>query len=120
MNYILNLNDRPFKAIKAGTKKVEGRTMTSYDKTSYGKMKSQDRIVFTNNVTGEKLETEIVFIHHYRNVKEMLEKEGVENIMSSTPKTIENGIKNYNLFTGYKEGIKKNGIYAIGIKLLKK
>ncbi len=83
-------------------------------------MKPQDRITFINNVTGEKMETEIVFIHHYGNVKEMLEKEGVENVMSSTPKTIECGIKNYNQFSGYKDGIKKNGIYAIGIKSLKK
>ena len=26
MNYNLSLNDRPFKAIEAGTKKIEGRT----------------------------------------------------------------------------------------------
>ena len=31
MNYDLGLMDRPFKAIKAGTKKIETRVPTSYD-----------------------------------------------------------------------------------------
>lgn len=48
----------------------------------------------------------------------MLEAEGVRNVLSSEPKTIEHGIESYNSFQGYKEGIRKNGIYAIGIKSL--
>lgn len=60
----------------------------------------------------------MTFVHHYHSVKEMLETEGVRNVLSSEPKTIEHGIKNYNSLEGYKEGIKKNGIYAIGIKPL--
>ena len=43
MKYILDLNDRPFKAIKAGTKKIEGRTPTSWDKTPYDKLQKGDR-----------------------------------------------------------------------------
>jgi ASC-1-like (ASCH) protein len=48
----------------------------------------------------------------------MLEQEGVENLLSGEPKTIEHGIESYNSLTEYKEGIIKNGIYAIGVKLL--
>jgi len=118
MKYTLDINDRPFKAIKAKSKKVEGRTPTSFDKTPYTKLRPGDLIRFINNVSNESLETKISFVHHYPNVKEMLEKEGVENVLSSEPKTVEHGIESYNLLTGYKEGINKNGIYAIGLRLL--
>lgn len=118
MKYTLYINDRPFKAIKARSKKVEGRTSTSFDKTPYTKLRPRDLIRFINNLSKESLETKISFVHHYPNVKEMLEKEGVENVLSSEPKTIKHGIESYNSLTSYKEGIKKNGIYAIGLELL--
>ena len=44
MKYILDLNDRPFKAIKAGTKKIEGRTPTSWDKTPYDELQKCDLV----------------------------------------------------------------------------
>lgn len=117
MKYILDLNDRPFEAIKAGTKKIEGRTPTSWDKTPYDKLQNGDVIYFINNVTNEEMDVDILFIHHYPNTKTMLEAEGVENVLSSELKTIEHGIESYNSHTEYKEVIKKNGIYAIGVKL---
>ena len=119
MKYILNINDRPFRAILAGIKKVEGRTPTQFDKTPFHKLKPGDLIIFINNVSNKSLEVKVDFIHHYPNVKEMLEKEGVGNVLSSEPKTIKHGIETYNSLKGYKEGIEKNGIYAIGLELLK-
>lgn len=116
MKYLLDLNDRPFKAIKAGIKKVEGRTPTSWDKTPYDKLQNGDTIHFINNVMKEEMDVEVLFVHHYLSVKKMLKKEDVENVLSSEPKTIERGIEGYNEIKEYKEGIKKNGIYAIGIK----
>lgn len=118
MKYILDLNDRPFKAIKAGTKRIEGRTPTSWDKTPYDKLQKGDTIHFVNNVTNEKIDVNVLFVHHYPDTKTMLELEGVENVLSSEPKTIEHGIDSYNSHTEYAEGIKKNGIYAIGIRPL--
>lgn len=115
MKYTLEINERPFRAILAGTKKVEGRTPTKSDETPFDKLKSGDLITFVNNVSKERLEVKVYFVHHYPNVKEMLEKEGVENVLSSEPKTVEHGIESYNSLRGYKEGIKKNGIYAIGL-----
>lgn len=118
MKYVLDLNDRPFKAIKAETKKIEGRTPTSWDNTPYDKLQNGDLIHFTNNVTKEELDVEVLFVHHYHDVKSMLETEGIENVLSSEPKTIEHGMESYNLLKGYKEGILKYGIYAIGVKPL--
>lgn len=112
----MDLNDCPFNAIKAGIKKIEGRTPTSWDKTPYNKLQKGDIIHFINNVTNEEMDVEVLFIHHYSDVKSMLEVEGVENVISSEPKTIEHGIESYNSHTEYKEAIKKNGIYAIGVK----
>jgi ASC-1-like (ASCH) protein len=118
MKYILDLNDRPFKAIRAGTKKIEGRTPTAWDKTPYDKLEEGDIIHFINNVTNEEMDVNVLFVHHYFNTKSMLEAEGVENVLSGEPKTVEFGVESYNAFQGYKEGIKKNGIYAIGVKPL--
>lgn len=119
MEYTLDINDRPFKAILAGTKKVEGRTPNKFDKTPFDKLKPGDSITFVNNVSNEILEVKVTFVHHFLNVKEMLEKEGVQNVLSSEPKTVEHGIESYNSLEGYKEGIKKNGIYAIGLTVIR-
>lgn len=115
MRYNLDLNDRPFKATKAGTKKIKGRTPTPWDKTPYNKLQKGDIIHFINNVTNEEMDVEIIFVHHYPDTKSMLEAEGVENVLSGEPKTTEHGIESYNTLKGYKEGIVKNGIYAIGV-----
>ena len=117
MKYTLDINNRPFRAILAGTKKVEVRTTTQFDKTPYNKLESGDSITFINNESNATLTVSVVFVHHYSDVKEMLEKEGVQNVLSSGPKTITHGVKSYNSLYGYKEGIKKYGIYAIGLEL---
>lgn len=118
MEYTLDLNDRPFRAILAGTKKVEGRTSTKHDKTPFDKLIPGDLITFINNVSNETLKVKVSFVHHYPNLKEMLEKEGMQNVLSSEPKTVEHGVESYNSLEGYREGIKINGIYAIGLELL--
>ena len=118
MKYIFDTNDRPFKAILAGTKKVEGRTPTVLDKTPYDKLKPGDTLDIINNASGETLKVMIRYVNHYPDVKKMLEIEGPENVLSSEPKTVEHGIKSYDSLNGYKEGIRMNGIYAIGLKLM--
>ena len=118
MKYVLDLNDRPFNAIKAGIKKIEGRTPTSWDKNPYDKFQKGDTIHFINNVTNEEMDVDVIFVHHYSDTRSMLEAEGAENVLSGEPKTIEHGIESYNSFQGYKEGIIQNGIYAIGVKPL--
>lgn len=114
MNYRLNLNDRPFKAIKAGTKKIEGRVKTSWEKTPLDKLQAGDILTFTNNVTYEQMNCEVLAVRHYKDVRAMLEAEGVQNVLSSG-EDIEGGIESYNTHTEYKENIPKFGIYAIAI-----
>ncbi len=115
--FTLHLPERPFRAIQRGTKKIEGRSPDSKD-NKYEEMKPGDTLFFEHEETGEKLKTEILFIHHYPDVKQMLLTEGVDNVLSSEPKTIERGIESYNSISDYKERISKFGIYAIGIKPL--
>jgi ASC-1-like (ASCH) protein len=116
MNYNLELNDRPFKAIKAGTKKVEGRTPKDSDDKRYEEMVPGDTLTFTNNVTNEVMTVEVLFVRHYKTVRKMLETEGTKNVLSSGL-DVEGGIKSYNSLDGYEKGIKKFGIYAIGVKV---
>lgn len=114
MNYNLNLNDRPFLAIKAGTKKIEGRVRTSKN-TFYSDLIPGDTITFTNKATGEKMLVDVLGIRQYPDTRKMLEAEGVENVLSSGM-DIEGGIESYNSFSEYKENIPKYGIWAIEVK----
>src|SRR3989344_2068695 len=113
--YILYLRDRPFYAIKAGTKTIEGRVPTSWDTTPFKEMKKGEQITFIRESDNEKLITIVRFIHHYPDVKTMLQIESVSNILSSGG-TIATGIKSYHAIEEYKENIPIYGIYAIGIE----
>ena len=115
MDYNLNLNERPFNAIKAGTKKIEGCTPNDEHDERYAKMIAGDSITFTNNITNEKMTCKVLSIIKYPDVRSMLEAEGTKNVLSSGL-NVEGGIKSYNSLEGYKERIKKFGIYAIGVK----
>jgi len=124
MNYSLGLPERPFRAIQNGTKKIEVRVPTKEKtlpgKNIYGQMNTGDTITFTNEDTGEVMVADILFVHHYSDVKSMLAAEDVENVLSSEPKTIEAGIKAYYKLADYKKNIPLFGIYAIGIKPVNK
>jgi ASC-1-like (ASCH) protein len=115
MKYSLETNDRPFNAIRAGTKKVEGRVPTSYDNTPYDKIKPSDRIAFIRESDKKIMETEVLYVKHYKNARAMLESEGTERVLSSGG-DIEQGVASYNSFREYKENISKFGIYAICIE----
>jgi ASC-1-like (ASCH) protein len=116
MNYNLELNDRPFKAIRAGTKKIETRVPTSYDKTPYAELEIGDTFTLTNNITNEVMKVEILGVRHYPNVRSMLEAEGTRNTLSSGL-DINGAIERYNtVFEEYKENIPRFGIYGIEIR----
>lgn len=117
MKFTLHLPERPFNAIKNGTKKIEGRVPKT-NNSKYHKMRSGDMIDFQLEPGKEILHTKIVFVHHYGNFRDMLETEGVQNVLSSEPKTIEHGIELYNSLTKYKENVKKYGVFAIGIQTI--
>jgi ASC-1-like (ASCH) protein len=117
MNYNLKLNDRPFQAIKSGTKKIEGRTPKNEADNRYDQMKTGDTITFTNNTSQETMVCEVLFVNKYADVRSMLEAEGVKNVLSSSG-NIEKGVESYNNISNYKDRILKYGIYAIGIKVI--
>lgn len=117
MEYSLHLNDRPFEAIKAGTKKIEGRTPRDKHDKRYDQMVAGDVLIFINNVTNEELSCEVLFVNKYSDVRSMLEVEGIKNVLSSGL-DIKGGIQSYNSLDGYEERIKKFGIYAIGVKTI--
>ena len=116
MEYFLNLNPRPFEAIKNGTKKIEGRVPTEHNKNvPFNKIKKGDAIIFNNIFNKEKMKVRVLGVKHYPSFKEMLESEGTERVLSSKG-NVEEGIKSYESLSGYKEGVKKHGVYAIEIK----
>ena len=118
MNYNIDLNDRPFKAIKAGTKRIETRVPTSWDQTPYNELKVGDTITFTNNTNGDLLKVDILGVRNYPDVRSLLEAEGTRNTLSSGL-GIEEAIERYNtVFEEYRENIPKFGIYAIEVKLV--
>jgi ASC-1-like (ASCH) protein len=116
MHYHFNLHDLPFHAIKNKTKKVEGRAMKD-ENDRYKNIKQGDTIVFENEENHEKIMTVVQFVHHYPTIREMLESEGIENVLSKGL-TIEEGIESYYAINTYKERVKSFGIYAIGIKVI--
>ena len=121
MNYPLDIRDRAFNAIKSGKKKVEGRVPSERNKIPYHQMKKGDTITFRNESTGEILVVKIAYVHHYSDVRSMLEieaaKYGSINAIISAGNTVNEGIELYHSIPGYKENILKNGIYAIGLEV---
>lgn len=67
MKHNMNLNNRPFKSIKEGTKTIELRL--NDEKRSL--LKVGDEIEFTNRDTNEKLSVDIINLYKYPNFKEL-------------------------------------------------
>ncbi|MBP8688539.1 MAG: ASCH domain-containing protein [Bacilli bacterium] len=63
----MNLNNRPFKSIKEGTKTIELRL--NDEKRSL--LKVGDEIEFTNRDTNEKLSVDIINLHKYPSFEEL-------------------------------------------------
>lgn len=114
MEYKLNLNNRAFDAIKAGTKKIEIRVTTDKNKINYKDIKKGDILEFAND-RAEKIKCLVKENVWYENSLKLLEMEGTRFTLSST-NDINKGIDSINRFTGYKDGIEKNGIHAIHIE----
>ena len=67
MKHNMNLNNRPFKSIKEGTKTIELRL--NDEKRSL--LKVGDEIEFTNRDTNEKLSVDIINLHKYPSFEEL-------------------------------------------------
>ena len=67
MKHNMNLNNRPFKSIKEGSKTIELRL--NDEKRSL--LKVGDEIEFTNRDTNEKLSVDIINLHKYPSFEEL-------------------------------------------------
>lgn len=113
MEYDLNINNRAFKAIKEGNKKIEIRVTTEESNFSYNILKKADIIYFVNDLN-EKIKCTVNDIRWYPTIEDLLRYEGTVYTLSST-NDFNEGVKSINSIKGYKEGIKNNGVYAIEI-----
>ena len=114
MKYELNLNDRAFEAIISKTKRVEIRANT--DNYNYDNIKLGDLIEFTNSIN-RKIVCKVIEINHYDTVENLLTLEGTRYTTSST-NDYQQAIERIYALNGYKESIKKSGVYAIHIEYL--
>ncbi len=116
MSYSFNINDLSFKSLKSGKKKIETRIESeSHPKSQFEGMKPGEKIILTNISTKEVMEAEIIRVKHYKDVAELLDKEGQKNVMSYDCSR-EEALVSWNVYSGYEEGIKKHGIWAIEVK----
>lgn len=116
MNYYFDLNDMPFDAIKIGKKKIETRIQTDdHPKSEFEGMKEGEQIIFTKESVGEKMTVQILGVRHYEDIASLLNSEGQENVMSYDT-TREKALLSWNSLSGYEEGIKKYGIWAIEVR----
>ena len=114
MLYTTDINDRPWKAIKNHTKKVEVRTNSKYENIDYSQIVPGDHMIFINNKTNKPLTVKILNIKHYKTVKDLLLEEGTERTLSSG-KALKEGISSILKIKGYSENIPKHGVYALTI-----
>jgi ASC-1-like (ASCH) protein len=115
MLYTTDINDRPWKAIKNHTKKVEVRTNTKYEDIDYSQIAPGDHMIFINNKTSKPLTVKILSIRHYKTVKDLLQEEGPERTLSSG-KSLKEGVSSILKIKGYTENIPKYGVYALTVK----
>jgi ASC-1-like (ASCH) protein len=112
-----NLKNRPFEAIKKGVKRVEVRANKNINQqNSENNIKEGDVIVFTNEL-GEKINCIVERITLYKTTRELLEKEGTAQTLSSG-KNLEEGVISIESISNYKELIEKNGVFAIKLRYI--
>ena len=117
MVYSFDINNRAFKAIKENKKKVEIRVTKINGIFDYSVIEPNDFIKFSN-FDGEKLLVRVKKVNWYASVEELLTVEGTKFTLSSTD-DFDEGVRSINSFNGYSEGIKKNGVFAIHIEVVK-
>ena len=105
-----HVNDRPFRAIRDGTKKVEVRA--NRIQTIITSIKSGDVILFKNIISQESFPSIVSRITLYRTVRQLLETEGTEKTLSSKG-TLEEGIKSIESISDYESVIRERGVFAI-------
>ena len=110
--YRFLINPRAFKAILAGTKKTEVRVSTDLEPFDYSSLVQGDILLFENTETGEELTASLVIAKHYSDAESLLSSEDIHTTMSSTTDPVI-GAERLRSFPGYREGMIKNGVWAL-------
>ncbi len=97
--------------IEEGKKTIEGRVGTSY----YTKIRSGSILRLHNRK--KEIWCDVTRTHAYSTFKDMLEKEGLKNMLPQA-KSIEEGVKIYRKFPTFAEKENKFGAYAIEVKFI--
>ncbi|MBQ8994807.1 MAG: hypothetical protein IJ091_03230 [Oscillospiraceae bacterium] len=113
--YHFLLNPRAFRAILAGTKTTEVRVSTEEEPFRYEDILSGDVLCFENTETGEQLSAVVCSTHHYPDSETLLQHEDITITMSSTNDPVI-GAERLRSFPGYREGMLKNGVWAIRLR----
>jgi ASC-1-like (ASCH) protein len=115
--HIVGLMDSPFGAIKSGKKTIEIRANSNKRPFDYSIIKANHKLRFINESSGETIDTKVIRVTHYLNVKTLFENEGTQATLS-VPWTVDQGIELIHSFPGYKESIVKYGVYAIEVEVM--
>ena len=113
MIYEMNLHDEPFNAIKRNRKVIEMRLNDERRK----ELKVNDLIIFSNNLTNEKLEVIILDIKKYHDFYELYSNNKKEEL-GYLKNEIADPKDMYQYYS--KEQILKYGVIAIKIKTIDK
>lgn len=113
----IRIYEDPLSLIQNEGKTIEGRVPEpSIPRKNYENMSAGDVIVFILRKDGESIQTDyayrVEYVSHYPTIREMLDKEGVKNLLPHVD-SIEEGVELYHSFGGYKKRAEKHGAYAI-------
>ena len=125
--YKLEIYEKPLKAIKNGTKRIEIRTNNSYENIDYKDLKPGDLISFQiingppfvnlEVVVPDALKVRVLNVVKYKDPEDLLLTEGLE-VLSTLVNSLEEGIEMLYSFHEYREMIPIHGIYAIEIETI--
>ena len=111
MEYRIHVNDPWYSFLKNGEKTAEGRLQ----KGIYAKLKKGDIVIFFNKKTEDEFKAEIVNVNKYETFKNMLEKEGLDNVLPGID-NVKDGVGVYRQFYD-EEREQELGVVAIQIKV---
>ncbi|MBR2999642.1 MAG: hypothetical protein IKF39_01480 [Oscillospiraceae bacterium] len=113
--YDFLINPRAFRAILAGTKTTEIRVSTEEEPFPYEDLTAGDVLRFEDTESGQKLCVTVVSTQHYPDAESLLASEDIRVAMSSTNDPVV-GAERIRSFPGYREGMLRNGVWAIRLK----
>lgn len=107
----ISIAEKWFDLINNGSKTIEGRL----NKEKYKTLKEDDIVILYVKDTNKKIKIKIIKINNYDNFGEMLEKEGLENVLPDPSiKTIKDGINVYRKYYTIDDE-EKYGVLALKI-----